>query len=171
MADGTRIFSNEPDYIRKAIDGSLARLQTDHVDLWYWFVASFPPSLFFPVIRRSIPNPDPNHPLQKAKAARKQSSVFPLLPATASTAPSPSKPSSPPCPKPSPPAKPTTSASPSARPPPSAALPPSTPSPPSRSNTPLSPSISNPTSAPTSSPPVANSAPRSSPTVRWAAAC
>ncbi|KAF6220732.1 hypothetical protein HO133_003165 [Letharia lupina] len=35
LADGTRIFSNEPEYIRKAIDGSLERLQTDHVDLWY----------------------------------------------------------------------------------------------------------------------------------------
>ena len=39
MADGTRILSNEPEYIRKAIDESLKRLQTDHVDLWYWFVS------------------------------------------------------------------------------------------------------------------------------------
>ncbi|KAL9077219.1 MAG: hypothetical protein Q9161_000485 [Pseudevernia consocians] len=35
LADGTRIFSNEPEYIRKAIDESLKRLQTDHIDLWY----------------------------------------------------------------------------------------------------------------------------------------
>ena len=38
LADGTRLISNEPEYIRNAIDQSLQRLQTDHVDLWYWFV-------------------------------------------------------------------------------------------------------------------------------------
>lgn len=37
LGDGTRIFSNEPDYIRKAIDTSLERLKTDRVDLWYWY--------------------------------------------------------------------------------------------------------------------------------------
>ena len=36
MEGGKRIFSNEPEYIRKAIDTSLKRLKTDHVDLWYW---------------------------------------------------------------------------------------------------------------------------------------
>lgn len=35
LADGTRVFSNEPEYIRNAIDESLKRLGTDHVDLWY----------------------------------------------------------------------------------------------------------------------------------------
>ena len=36
LPNGQRIFSNEPDYIRKAIDTSLKRLRTDKVDLWYW---------------------------------------------------------------------------------------------------------------------------------------
>jgi len=34
--DGARVFRNDPDYIRAAIDISLKRLQTDYVDLWYW---------------------------------------------------------------------------------------------------------------------------------------
>ena len=36
--DGTREVRNDPDYIRMAIDRSLKRLQTDHIDLWYWSV-------------------------------------------------------------------------------------------------------------------------------------
>lgn len=38
LQDGTRIFSNQPEYIRTAIDGSLERLRTEWVDLWYWSV-------------------------------------------------------------------------------------------------------------------------------------
>ena len=34
--DGSRVFCNDPEYIRAAIDISLKRLQTDRVDLWYW---------------------------------------------------------------------------------------------------------------------------------------
>jgi len=34
--DGGRIFRNDPEYIRAAIDISLKRLGVDHVDLWYW---------------------------------------------------------------------------------------------------------------------------------------
>ncbi|KAK3172839.1 hypothetical protein OEA41_006164 [Lepraria neglecta] len=33
--DGSRVFCNDPEYIRAAIDISLKRLQTDRVDLWY----------------------------------------------------------------------------------------------------------------------------------------
>lgn len=48
LADGTRIFCNDPEYIRNAIDESLKRLQTDYVDLWYWFVLTTPPPISFP---------------------------------------------------------------------------------------------------------------------------
>ncbi|KAI4249066.1 MAG: hypothetical protein LQ352_005735 [Teloschistes flavicans] len=34
-SDGSRVLRNDPEYIRMAIDRSLERLQTDHVDLWY----------------------------------------------------------------------------------------------------------------------------------------
>ncbi|KAL8970048.1 MAG: hypothetical protein Q9183_001699 [Haloplaca sp. 2 TL-2023] len=33
--DGTREVRNDPDYIRMAMDRSLKRLQTNHIDLWY----------------------------------------------------------------------------------------------------------------------------------------
>lgn len=36
MSGAQRILSNDPEYIRKAIDTSLQRLKTDHIDLWYW---------------------------------------------------------------------------------------------------------------------------------------
>ena len=68
LADGTRIFSNEPEYIENAIDKSLERLQTDHVDLWYWFV-HLPSPLHMPLPRRrhrrlQPPRPrDANRPL------------------------------------------------------------------------------------------------------------
>jgi len=45
MRGGDRIFSNEPEYIRKAIDISLERLKTDKVDLWYWSVSRMKESL------------------------------------------------------------------------------------------------------------------------------
>lgn len=35
--DGPKVH-NDPEYIRAAIDRSLKRLQTDHVNLWYWYV-------------------------------------------------------------------------------------------------------------------------------------
>ena len=38
MIGDRRIMSNDPDYIRKAIDTSLNRLKTNRVDLWYWYV-------------------------------------------------------------------------------------------------------------------------------------
>ena len=38
LPEGRREFNNDPDFIRSAIDDSLRRLQTDHVDLWYWYV-------------------------------------------------------------------------------------------------------------------------------------
>ena len=36
--NGQREIRNDPDYIRMAIDRSLKRLQTDYIDLWYWYV-------------------------------------------------------------------------------------------------------------------------------------
>ena len=54
LANGTRVFSNEPEYIRKAIDGSLARLKTDYVDLWYWLVYPLCPSQLQPFSLTSL---------------------------------------------------------------------------------------------------------------------
>lgn len=40
--DGGRVFRNDPEYIRQAIDLSLERLGIDCVDLWYWYVVGLP---------------------------------------------------------------------------------------------------------------------------------
>jgi aryl-alcohol dehydrogenase-like predicted oxidoreductase len=34
--DGGREFRNDPEFIRTAVKESLRRLQTDHIDLFYW---------------------------------------------------------------------------------------------------------------------------------------
>ncbi len=34
--DGGREFRNDPEFIRSAVKESLRRLQTDHIDLFYW---------------------------------------------------------------------------------------------------------------------------------------
>ncbi|MBE3045551.1 aldo/keto reductase [Candidatus Bathyarchaeota archaeon] len=35
--DGGREIRNDAEYIRKAVEESLARLQTDYIDLLYWY--------------------------------------------------------------------------------------------------------------------------------------
>ena len=37
-ANGQREIRNDPEYIRMAVDRSLKRLQTEYIDLWYWYV-------------------------------------------------------------------------------------------------------------------------------------
>lgn len=36
--DGDREFRNDPEYIRMAVKESLRRLNTDYIDLLYWYV-------------------------------------------------------------------------------------------------------------------------------------
>ena len=39
-SEGGREIRNEPDYIRMAVAESFRRLQTDYIDLLYWFVTT-----------------------------------------------------------------------------------------------------------------------------------
>ncbi len=69
LANGTRIFSNEPEYIRKAIDESLQRLQTNRIDLWYWSVTPSPLTPKPPIPKpKPLTNPQP--PLRRQSPRR-----------------------------------------------------------------------------------------------------